>query len=94
MLLILHFEGHPEPVQTDIAGDKMIFRCRGDVRRFFARHGLAEGDSVVIERLSPYEYRLAPAPRIPAEVSSSHDMKTMLSGRSGRSLGDGLARAG
>jgi hypothetical protein len=62
--LTLHFDGHLEPVQTDIAGDKMIFRCRGDMRTFFARHGLAEGDSVVIERLSPYEYRLTPAPRI------------------------------
>lgn len=60
-LLTLHFAGHPEPVQTDIAGDKKIFRCRGDVGRFFARHGLAEGDSVVIERLSPYEYRIVPA---------------------------------
>lgn len=60
-LLALHFEGHPEPVQTDIAGDKKIFRCRGDVGRFFARYHLAEGDSVVIERQSAYEYRLAPA---------------------------------
>jgi hypothetical protein len=67
-LLTLHFEGHPEPVRTDIAGDKMIFRCRGDVRTFFARHGLAEGDSVIIERLSPYEYRLTPARRIHSGV--------------------------
>lgn len=61
-LLILHFDGHPGPVQTDLAGDKKIFRCRGDVGRFFARHHLAEGDNVVIERLSLYEYHLIPAP--------------------------------
>ncbi len=59
-LLTLHFEGHSEPVQTDIAGDKKIFRCREDVGRFFAKHRLAEGDSVVIERLSTYEYHVVP----------------------------------
>jgi hypothetical protein len=61
VLLTLHFEGHPEVVQTDIPRDKKIFRCRGDVGRFFAWHRLAEGDSVVIERLSRYEYHLAPS---------------------------------
>ena len=60
-LLTLHFEGLPEPVQTDIAGDKKIFRCRGDVGRFFAHCGLSEDDHVVIERLSAYEYRIVPA---------------------------------
>jgi hypothetical protein len=59
-LLTLHFEGHPEPVRTDIPVDKKIFRCRGDVGRFFARHHLTEGDSVVIKRISSYEYHLAP----------------------------------
>jgi hypothetical protein len=60
-LLTLHFEGLPQPVETDIAGDKKIFRCRGDVGRFFAHHGLIEGDHVVIERLSAHEYRIGPA---------------------------------
>jgi hypothetical protein len=62
-LLTLHFEGLPEPVETDIADnkDKKIFRCRGEVRKFFRQHHLREGDSVVIERLSRYEYRIVPA---------------------------------
>jgi hypothetical protein len=60
-LLTLHFEGFPEPVETDIAGDKKIFRCRGEVRRFFAHHRLSEGDYVVVERLSAHEYRIGPA---------------------------------
>lgn len=59
-LLTLHFDGHLEPVRTDIPVDKKIFRCRGDVGRFFARHHLTEGDNVVIERLSAYEYYLVP----------------------------------
>ena len=60
-LLTLNFEGLPEPVETDIAGDKKIFRCRGEVGRFFAHYGLSEGDHVVIERLSAHEYRIRPA---------------------------------
>jgi hypothetical protein len=60
-LLTLHFEGLLEPVETDIAGDKKIFRCRGEVGRFFAHYGLSEGDHVVIERLSAHEYRIRPA---------------------------------
>jgi hypothetical protein len=59
-MLTLHFEGLAEPVETDIAGDKKIFRCRGDMGKFFARCGLAEGNSVVIQRLSAYEYRILP----------------------------------
>lgn len=61
VLLTLHFEGRPEAVQTDIPRDKKIFRCRGDIGRFFTQHRLAEGDSVMIKRLSPYEYHLAPS---------------------------------
>lgn len=30
-MLTLHFEGLAEPVETDIAGDTKIFRCRGDM---------------------------------------------------------------
>ncbi len=59
-LLTLHFEGLPEPVRTDIPSDHKIFRCRSEVGRFFTLHGLVNGDSVVIERLSAYEYRIAP----------------------------------
>ena len=60
-LLTLHFAGLPEVVQTDIAGDKKFFRCRSPWRAFFAHHRLTEGDSVAIERLSAYEYRIVPA---------------------------------
>ena len=59
--LTLHFAGLPEPVDTDIVGDKKLFRCRGPWREFFAHHRLAEGDCVAIERLSAYEYRVVPA---------------------------------
>jgi hypothetical protein len=56
----VRFAGLPEAVETDIAGDKEIFRHRGQWRRFFAHHGLQPGDSVAIERLSAYEYRVVP----------------------------------
>jgi hypothetical protein len=59
-LLTLHFAGLPETVKTDIAGRHKIFRRRDPWRRFFAHHRLIEGDSLAIERLSPYEYRVVP----------------------------------
>jgi hypothetical protein len=60
-LLTVHFAGLPEAVETDIASGKDLFRRRGPWRRFFAHHGLQPGDSVAIERLSAYEYRVVPA---------------------------------
>jgi hypothetical protein len=60
-LLTVHFAGLPEAVQTDIAGGKDLFRRRGPWRKFFAHHDLRPGDSVAIERLSAYEYRVVPA---------------------------------
>jgi hypothetical protein len=59
-LLTLHFAGLPEAVETDIVGKHKVFRRRDPWRKFFAHHRLVEGDSVTIERLSPYEYRVAP----------------------------------
>jgi hypothetical protein len=59
-VLTLHFAGLPEAVETDIADKHKIFRRRDPWRRFFAHHRLAEGDSVAIERLSSYEYRIVP----------------------------------
>ncbi len=59
-LLKLHFEGLPDPVLTDIPSDHKIFRCRKEVGRFFTLHRLVNGDSIIIERLSAYEYRIAP----------------------------------
>ena len=59
-LLTLHFDGLPETVKTDIAGKHKMFRRRDPWRKFFAHYRLIEGDCVAIERLSPYEYRVAP----------------------------------
>jgi hypothetical protein len=59
-LLTVHFAGLPEVVETDIAAGKDLFRRRGPWRKFFAHHCLQPGDSVAIERLSPYEYRVVP----------------------------------
>jgi hypothetical protein len=58
--LTLHFAGLPEAVQTDIVGDKHIFRSRGPWRKFFAHHALRPGDTVIIERRSAYEYHVVP----------------------------------
>lgn len=42
---------HPgETVETDIAGDKMLLRCRGAVADFYARTGARAGDLVHISR--------------------------------------------
>jgi hypothetical protein len=59
-LLTLHFAGFPETVETDIAGKHKFFRRRDPWRKFFAYYRLVEGNSVAIERLSPYEYRVVP----------------------------------
>jgi hypothetical protein len=59
-LLTLHLVGLPETVETDIAGKHKIFRRRDPWRKFFAHHRLVEGDRITVERLSPYEYRVAP----------------------------------
>jgi hypothetical protein len=60
-LLTLHFDGLPGTVRTDIAAGHKIFRSRGPWRRFFTHHGLTADDSVTIERLSAYEYRIRAA---------------------------------
>jgi len=60
-LLTLHFDGLPGTVRTDIAAGHKIFRSHGPWRRFFTRHGLTADDSVTIERLSAYEYRIRAA---------------------------------
>jgi hypothetical protein len=59
-LLTLQFDGLREAVETDIAGGHKFFRRRGPWKKFFARHGLSEGDSLAIERLSAYKYRVVP----------------------------------
>lgn len=60
--LKLQFEGFPGAETTDITRDHKSFRVRGKRwREFFERHGLRAGDKVAIERISAYEYRIAPA---------------------------------
>jgi Domain of unknown function (DUF3883) len=58
--LTLYIAGLPEPVQTDITPRHQDFRRRAFWGAFFDRHQMAEGDSVVIERRSAYEYHIAP----------------------------------
>ncbi len=45
-------------VMTDLDGTKRLFRKRGWVREFFARHGARAGDSVLVEEIAPYSYRV------------------------------------
>jgi hypothetical protein len=59
-LLTLFIAGLPEPVQTDITIRHHDFRRRAFWRAFFDQHRMAEGDSVVIERRSAYEYHIMP----------------------------------
>ena len=58
-LLTLDY-GFGEPVLTDIAGDKKIFRKRGWIGEFFKQHQLSAGDSVVVEQVAPFKYRVFP----------------------------------
>lgn len=58
--LEVHF-GIGEPVWTDVAGDKKIFRKRSWVREFFEAHALAAGSRVVIEKTGPYRFHIYPA---------------------------------
>jgi hypothetical protein len=58
-LLEIHF-GAGDPVVTDIARDKWIFRKRAWVGDFFATHQLKAGDSVVVERTGMYRYNVYP----------------------------------
>ncbi len=39
-----------ETVETDVAGDKMLLRCRGAVSDFFARSAAVPGDLVRMRR--------------------------------------------
>jgi hypothetical protein len=46
-------------VETDIAGDKKIFRARGAVREFLERSGACAGDQVRIRKIGPREFRIS-----------------------------------
>lgn len=58
-LLEIH-AGIGEPVATDIAGDKKIFRRRAWVREFFAAHQLKAGDKMVVERTGIHRFHIYP----------------------------------
>jgi hypothetical protein len=60
-MLKVHFDGLPDPVETDIAGaPHKDFRRRAPIRQFFTHHNLKAGDKIAIEKLSDYEYRVLP----------------------------------
>ena len=63
-MLRLHVRGFAKPIETDIAGDKGIFRtrCWG---QFFRTHDLKPGDCIIIEKLAEYEYKMYPAKSLP-----------------------------
>lgn len=56
--LLLHVDGLGSFIETDIASDKCIFRKRSWCRNFFNLWGLNEGDWVVIEKITEYEYKI------------------------------------
>jgi len=59
LLLEVH-SGISEPISTDIAGDKKIFRKRSWVGEFFRVHELKAGDHVVIEHTGSNRYHVFP----------------------------------
>jgi hypothetical protein len=52
--------GSLQPVITDIAGDKKIFRKRGWIRQFFETHKLTAGSKIVVEHVGLGKYRVYP----------------------------------
>ena len=62
VMLTVHFDGLPGPVETDITGaPHKNLRCRAPVRQFFTHHDLNPGEKIAIEKQSDYEYRVLPA---------------------------------
>ncbi len=65
-LLKLEVEGLDDFIHTDIPTDKKsgrpraMFRNREWVRKFFAKHKLAAGDTVAIERITDHHFRISP----------------------------------
>ncbi|MDP3377454.1 MAG: hypothetical protein Q8S53_03750, partial [Brevundimonas sp.] len=50
--------GGPELVQTDLDGEKKFFRARSWIAAFFRLNRVQPGDSVRIEEVGAYRYRL------------------------------------
>ena len=55
----LLFAATGEQVETDIAGDKKIFRARAPIRRFFHATTAAPGDKVQIDTLNERSYQIS-----------------------------------
>jgi hypothetical protein len=62
--LTLYFDGLANPISTDIAGDKMIFRDRASCGEFFRIHRLQAGDQVAIDRIAKYKFRVRPVKKV------------------------------
>ncbi len=52
--------GIAQPVLTDIAGDKKIFRKRSWVGEFFRAHSLSAGSKIIIEKTGINRYHVYP----------------------------------
>jgi hypothetical protein len=60
-MLTVHFEGLPDPVETDIAGaPHKDLRRRAPIKEFFEHHDLQAGEKIAIEKQSDYEYCVLP----------------------------------
>jgi DNA polymerase III subunit epsilon len=57
-MALVHW-GAETPVETDIPSDKNMFRRRGWVKEFFARTGARAGDTVRVEEVRPYSYKVS-----------------------------------
>lgn len=54
----LHY-GSAAPIESDIPGDKNMFRDRAGAREFLARSGARAGDVVRFEESTPYTYHIS-----------------------------------
>jgi hypothetical protein len=52
--------GNGKVFDTDIAGDKKIFRSREALKTFFENYDVTEGDSISLSTSDQYEYKLRP----------------------------------
>lgn len=59
-LLTVTYKGL-DPITTDIAGDKRMFRDRSVVKRFFRQMKVRDGDHVSITKCGDYEYLIEKA---------------------------------
>ncbi len=48
-------------VSTDIPSNKLIFRERKTWGTFFIHHNFQDGDCIIFEKISDYDYNVCPA---------------------------------